>query len=146
MHKVLFAFLICVGFATAAPVRAAVFDLESAVHFDGEKYIRTELYFGLSRKNGPNVADEEFDRFVEEFVTPRFPNGLTVIDATGQWREDDSTVTKERSKVLVLIYAKKGRRDAGVKIEQIREEYKKRFAQDSVVRVDMSKSLEVSFE
>lgn len=110
-----------------------------------EKYIRTELYFGLSRKSGGEISETDFQAFIDEFVTPRFPDGLTIFDAQGQWREGDTTIAKERSKVLVLIYLKRDRRSADRKIDEIRSEYKKRFAQSSVLRVDTSKSLRVSF-
>ncbi len=110
-----------------------------------EKYVRTELYFGLNRKGSSEVSEEEFQRFIDDFVTPRFPDGLTILDARGQWRESDSTLTRERSKVLIVIYPRKHRRAAGAKIEEVRAEYKKRFAQSSVMRVDVGKSLKVSF-
>ena len=112
--------------------------------FEG-KYIRTELYFGLSRKGKPDVAETEFQTFIDVIVTPRFPDGLTIVEGRGQWRESDQTIAKERSKVLILIYPKRDKRLASRKIDEIREEYKKRFAQSSVLRVDMSKSLVVTF-
>ena len=109
------------------------------------KYVRTELYFGLSRKGGSNVSDREFQEFLNEFVTPRFPNGLTIIDARGQWRENDLTITKEPSKVLILVYPRKERRDAGRKIEENRAECKRRFSQQSVLRVDQTEGISVMF-
>jgi len=109
-----------------------------------ERYIRSELYFGLSRQDAPEVPDGEFQKFIDEFVTPRLPCGLTVIDAHGQWREGAS-VTKERSKVLIVVYLRRDRRAYSANIEEIRSEYKKRFAQSSVMRVDLGKSLDVSF-
>ena len=110
-----------------------------------EKWIRTELYLGLSRKGGTEVSEEAFQGFIDEIVTPRFPSGLTILEARGQWREEDSTVTKERSKVLVLIYPRSERRAANTKIEEIRTEYKKRFFQQSVLRVDMTEGIKVAF-
>ena len=111
-----------------------------------EKFVRTELYFGRDRTGGAEVSEEEFARFIDEIVTPKFPKGLTVIDAKGQWLADGSGLSKERSKVVIIVYPRKERREASAKIEEIRTQYKKRFAQDSVLRVDMSKSLDVSFE
>ena len=99
----------------------------------------------MSRKGGANVTDDEFQNFLNEFVTPRFPNGLTVIDVRGQWREDDSTITKEPGKVLILLYPRSGRREAGWKIEEIRAEYKRRFSQQSVMRVDQTAKISVMF-
>jgi hypothetical protein len=110
-----------------------------------EKYIRTELYLGLSRKGGPDVNEAEFRIFIDEFVTPRFPSGFTVFDARGQWRENDGTITKEGTKVLILIYRRNERRPANEKIEEIRNEYKKRFSQQSVLRSDITKGVRVDF-
>ena len=122
----------------------AVRDTVSSSAF-ADKYIRTELYFGLARKGRQDVTDSEFQSFVDEFVTPRFPDGLTIVEARGQWRENDLSITKERTKVLILLYPKREKQMASRKIDDIREEYKKRFAQSSVLRVDMSKSLVVTF-
>ena len=114
------------------------------VHF-AEKWIRTELYFGMSRKGGADISEAEFQGFVDEVVTPRFPSGLTILDARGQWREDDSTLAKERSKVLVLIYPRSERRSANTKIEEIRAAYKSRFTQQSVLRVDDTKGIKAAY-
>ena len=110
-----------------------------------EKYIRTELYFGLSRKGGHDISEEEFQEFIDEFVTPRFPSGLTILDGRGQWREEDSTITKEPGKVMILIYPRNERRSADKRIEEIRAGYKKRYSQESVLRLDMTKGVKVDF-
>ena len=110
-----------------------------------EKYVRTELYFGLGRKGGPDIGQAEFQAFIDEFVTPRFPKGLTVLDAQGQWLEDGGTTTKELAKVLVIFYHRNDRRATNLKIEEIRNEYKKRFSQQSVLRLDITKGIKVDF-
>ena len=119
--------------------------VQSATLAFAEKYIRTELYFGLSRKGGPDVTEKEFGDFVDDFVTPRFPGGLTILDAHGQWREDDAPITKERTKVLILIHQRNERHRSNTKIEEIRAEYKKRFSQQSVLRLDIRKGINVDF-
>ncbi|MGD0093313.1 MAG: DUF3574 domain-containing protein [Planctomycetota bacterium] len=99
-----------------------------------EERIRTELYFGLARPGG-QVSAEEWRDFLDSFVTPRFPEGLTVCDASGQWRGSKGVVEKESTKLLILIHEGKGAQEKG--IEEIRAEYKRRFQQESVLRVDM---------
>jgi len=69
-------------------------------------------------------------------VTPRFPGGLTVCDASGQWRGSKGTVEKESTKLLILIHEATGAQEKS--IEEIRAEYKRRFQQESVLRVDMA--------
>ena len=110
-----------------------------------EKFIRTELYFGRNIPNGGTVGESDWQKFVDEVVTPRFPDGLTVLDADGQWRGKDGLIAREESKVIVLLYPRKDRKATNAKIEEIRAEYKKRFAQESVMRIDITKSVEVSF-
>lgn len=99
-----------------------------------ESWSRTELYFGLSRSNGPAIGDAEFHGFVDREITPRFPDGLTVLSASGQWRGADGTIVKEGTRMLVLLH--QGTRDAGRKIDEIRNAYRAQFDQDSVLRVD----------
>ena len=50
----------------------------------GTSYMRTTLYFGLNRKAG-NISESQWKSFLRDEVTPRFPQGLTVWQAGGQW-------------------------------------------------------------
>ena len=110
-----------------------------------ENYYRTELYMGMSIPGGAMVSDEAWERFLAEVVTPQFPDGFTILGGRGQYREASGTIAREPSHVLVFLYKKSDRKAAGVKIEQIRSEYKKRFSQESVLRVDITRSVSVSF-
>lgn len=100
----------------------------------GELWARTELYFGLSRAGGPDITDEEFAAFVDTVVTPRFPDGLTLLSGDGQFRGVGGVVVKESSRVLILFYPWTGRRNRAV--DRIRELYKEAFEQQAVLRVD----------
>lgn len=95
---------------------------------------QTTLYFGLNRPSGPVITGEEWQRFVDNDVTPRFRDGLTVFDARGQWLGNDSKVAREPSKALMLIHSNDSASEKG--IEALRGIYKSRFAQESVMRVD----------
>lgn len=110
-----------------------------------ETFWRTELYFGRDKNDGTQVSDEEWGKFLDEIVTPKFPDGLTVLDGSGQYRLQNGTIVKEKSKVLVLLYTPKTRLVNNRKIEQIRNEYKKMFKQESVMRVDFRQTVRVSF-
>jgi hypothetical protein len=110
-----------------------------------EKFVLTELYFGRNKPGGGTVSDAEWQAFADEIVTPRFPEGLTILGAMGQWRGKDGSIAREESKVVVLLYSRKVRRAVNSKIEEIRSEYKKRFQQESVMRIDITKSVSVSF-
>lgn len=91
------------------------------------------------------VTDDDWESFLNDFVTPLFPDGFTVLGGRGQYREASGTIAKEPSHVLVFLYPRGERRAASIKIESIRAEYKKRFKQESVLRVDITKSVLVSF-
>ena len=101
---------------------------------NGELFWRTELFFGLSRSNGPDVTEEEFQHFVDTEVTPRFPDGLTLLTGRGQFKGSTGTIIQEGSKVLILLYPFNHKSNKA--IEQIRDAYKDTFQQESVLRVD----------
>jgi Protein of unknown function (DUF3574) len=100
----------------------------------GETFARTELFFGLSRRGGV-ISEEEFQVFVNEFVAPRFPDGLTLLAGAGQFRDASGTTISEGSKLLILLYPARTK-NANELIEAIRSEYKAKFEQESVLRAD----------
>jgi Protein of unknown function (DUF3574) len=104
-------------------------------HFIGERFVRTELFFGLAKSDG-EVTETEFRRFLHECVAPRFPDGFTVVAGFGHFRDDDRIPIEERSKVLILLYPDDARQESGKRIEEIREAYKEIFQQESVLRAD----------
>lgn len=95
---------------------------------------RLEMLFGTSRSHGAPVTDEEWARFLDTEVAPRFPAGLTVLRGPGQWRGNDGRLAKEQSNMLVIFHEPSALADA--EIEAIRAAYKQRFDQESVMRVD----------
>lgn len=100
----------------------------------GELMTQTTLYFGLNRPVGPVITATEWQTFVDQQVTPRFKNGLSVFDAKGQWLGNDGKLARENSKALMLIHALGSESEQN--IEALRSYYKQQFAQDSVMRVD----------
>ncbi len=94
---------------------------------------RLELLFGRGKPDGTSVTDAEWKSFLDAQVTPLFPDGLTVIDGYGQWR-DGNTVKSERS-IMLVIWHPVGFGDEA-KVESIRSAYKSAFQQQSVMRVD----------
>jgi Protein of unknown function (DUF3574) len=98
-------------------------------------FYRTELYFGSEKPDGSEVTEEELERFVDDEVTPRFPDGLTLLSGEGQFRDSSGEIVEEPSYVLILLYPPHDR-EASDEIEEIREDYKREFEQESVLRVD----------
>jgi hypothetical protein len=95
---------------------------------------RTELFFGLRKPNGTEVNNAEFQRFLDREVTPRFPDGFTVISGQGQFKDARGAILQERSKLLLLLHPIAATSDR--QIEQIRTAYTKTFQQQSVLRAD----------
>jgi len=98
-----------------------------------ERFVKTELYFGLSRPGGKVVSDAEWKQFLEENITPRFPQGLTVVDADGQWRNKAGKVIREKTKLVILVHP--ATRDSLAAVQGIIFEYKQKFQQEAVLRV-----------
>jgi hypothetical protein len=113
--------------------------------FEASPFIRTELYFGRNKPDGKEVSRKDFDEFLSGFVTERFPDGLTVLKGRGQFLNSKGDVERERSVVLILLYPTSARNEKSLKIEEIRDEYKRRFMQQSVLRVDDPLPVWVSF-
>lgn len=100
---------------------------------NSEAYVRDELYFGRSQPGGGEVTEEQWQKFVDTEVTPRFPDGLTVLDAYGQFLNSAGILAREDSKVLILLYVSTPERERS--IQEIIDAYKSRFQQESVLRV-----------
>ncbi|MGH7426805.1 MAG: DUF3574 domain-containing protein [Candidatus Methylomirabilaceae bacterium] len=101
-----------------------------------EPVVVERLYFGRTLADTVIVTDSAWTAFVTEVVTPRFPAGLTVYAAAGQWRAPDGRVQREPSFVLELVLPARTR-DTDAAIAAIVAEYKRRFRQESVLRVVM---------
>ncbi|MEJ8634298.1 DUF3574 domain-containing protein [Streptomyces sp. MS2.AVA.5] len=120
---------------TVTEVPAAATEVPAAAA--GSACVETRLFFGTERPDGgPDVTDEQFMAFVDRSVTPGFPDGLTVQDGRGQWRDANGTIEKERSYELTLLYPASQARARGPLIERIREAYRAAYGQESVARLD----------
>ena len=129
------------GLWVAAVLMIAVFALAACAPSsaerpcpDGsERYDEYRMFFGRNIGDAEGVSDEDWRAFLADTVTPRFPDGLSVFDAAGQWRDSEGSIVRERSK-MVLILAEPSL-DAVRRLYEISEEYKRRFSQESVLRV-----------
>ncbi|MFF1871738.1 DUF3574 domain-containing protein [Kitasatospora herbaricolor] len=104
-----------------------------------DAYTRTELFFGTERPDGgAAVTVQEFEAFLDAEVTSRFPEGLTVEEGRGQYRDRFGVIERERSYRVVLLYPRGAARSSDLKIEEIRRRYDAAFRQEAVGRVDDS--------
>ena len=107
-------------------------------------WVDTKLYFGLGPLDHPElgVNEAEWHDFLDREVTPRFPAGLSVLDAYGQWQGKSQPAPKRlRSKMLIIDYPDTAENRA--KVDAIRAAWKQKTGDQSVMRV--TEAVDVSF-
>jgi hypothetical protein len=90
------------------------------------------LYFGTATPDGV-VSAKQWADFLNEAVTPRFPQGFSSWQASGRWQSADGQLIRERSYVVAIDHRDELRSDAAVR--EIIALYKKQFQQEAVLRV-----------
>ena len=104
----------------------------SSCHDGEQAAVIDSLYFGTAKADG-EVTAGEWQRFLAEEITPRFPEGLTSWAAAGQWRDGSGRLWKEGSYVLSLVHPPSERSETAIR--EIVAIYKSRFQQEAVLRV-----------
>ncbi|MGR9037381.1 MAG: DUF3574 domain-containing protein [Gammaproteobacteria bacterium] len=94
--------------------------------------VQDTLYFGTVKPTGAILPDEWSD-FLSISVTPRFPEGLSVWEASGQWRSADGKIIREPAHILNLVHPDDGANEKA--ILDIVDIYKSRFQQEAVLRI-----------
>ena len=90
------------------------------------------LFFGRNIPGGGQVSDSAWAAFLAEAVTPRFPAGLTVWRAEGQWRDPRGAAVHEPVMVVEVLHPRGAPPDSI--FDGIASEYRRRFRQDAVLR------------
>lgn len=123
MRRVLMAAMILAPFvANAAP---------SCEGMPGEAQVTVQLFYGRAMKDGTQIDAAQWADYLGREVTPRFPAGLTVLEASGQWQQRATgKVIREKSTVVEIVTSPSA--ETWTKVAAVREAYKKRFAQESV--------------
>jgi len=99
------------------------------------------LYFGRNIADTAVVSDSAWGSFVRDVLTPRFPEGATVWDASGQWRAPNGALVREPSWVVELLHPATPESEA--RVQDVIDTYKRRFAQQAVLR--MVSSVQATF-
>ena len=97
-----------------------------------QRMIQAQLFFGRNVAGRSMVSDDEWRQFLYEEVTPRYPAGFSVADIDGQYRNAAGMIARERSKQLLIV----GPGGDEAKLAAIRDAYKRRFSQESVLLVE----------
>jgi hypothetical protein len=101
----------------------------------GDAMVETQLFLGMSKPKGGTVSGRDWEAFVAREVSPRFPEGFSVIDGAGFWRDGASQKTiSEKSKVVVRLHPASAEADQA--IGAIVDAYKTKFEQEAVLRID----------
>jgi hypothetical protein len=90
-----------------------------------------EMMFGRKIGDRIGVSEGDWGRFVDREITSRFPAGLTVFNAAGQWRDKVSNkIVREPSKIVQIVLP--GDDGEFARLNEIAAAYKTRFKQQSV--------------
>lgn len=93
--------------------------------------LESRLFFGDQITGGGTISAAQWQQFVDSEVTPRLPDGFTVLTTLGQWRGSDGTIHRETGHELVVVTAPAAA--TAEKLDAIRAAYRQRFMQESVL-------------
>lgn len=94
--------------------------------------LHAEVAFGRNIGDRLGVSDADFRRFAAEEITPRFPDGFTVLDGVGQWHDPArDRLVREKAKLVTLVFAEDPAKTAA--LTAIADAYKRRFSQQGVL-------------
>ncbi len=139
----------CSTTGAVAPATTASLQGDAARPAQAQGWVRSELYFGVGEESGPadrpqteKIGEAQWRAFLDREVTPRFPDGLTVFDAYGQWLfRGAKEPNRLGTKVLVILHEDTPQRRAD--IEAIRLAWKQATGHQSVLWAQQR--VEVSF-
>jgi hypothetical protein len=96
-----------------------------------ERMLVAELFFGRNIKGRAPLSEAEWSQFTADAITPNFPDGFTVFDGYGQWR-NPQTGQIARDPTKILLVAAKRSPDLAGRLTAVMDAYKQRFHQQSV--------------
>jgi hypothetical protein len=97
-----------------------------------QRMLVAELFFGRDKNGRRNVSDAGWSDFLASVVTPNFPDGLTVFDGYGQWRNPATGVIGHSPRVKIVLIAAPRTPDLAARLSAVIDAYKTRFHQQSV--------------
>jgi hypothetical protein len=95
-----------------------------------ERSAAVQMLFGRAVGAQGEVSEEEWRDFAAVAITPRFPDGLSVLDGSGQFRDRSGTIVRERAKIVLIVVPDAAA--AMARVDAIAAAYKERFRQESV--------------
>src|SRR4051812_23307762 len=87
-----------------------------------ERLATAQLYLGAKVEGAARISPTDLRRFVDQEITPRFPDGLTILDGGGQWVGPENRLLREAAKVVLIVLPAKG--DGEARVEGVRQAYR----------------------
>lgn len=115
-------------FATAACASlgaSSATKVETGAHLD-------RLTFGLSIHDTGMVSDAQWEEFIRDVVTPRFPQGFAWFRTEGVWQYATGKIVKEPGRIIELIHVPDSASEA--RVVEIARLFVKQFDQEAVGR------------
>ena len=97
----------------------------------GQEHVRTARLFLGRAGAGALVEATDLQRFIDQEVTPRFPDGVTVLDGGAQWTGTENLLAQQARKVVLIVLP--GRGDVRGRVAAVRAAYRSRFKADPAV-------------
>src|SRR5262245_43216723 len=134
-NRLLVAFLLLMASGACAPRAATVTPNELQAAANSAFWTRDELYFGLNIPSGGVVSDSAWTVFLEREITPRLPEGFTVFESMGYYRNQTTGKTEREPSRVLLVYYREDQPQQARALTELATLYKQRFNQQSVLRV-----------
>jgi hypothetical protein len=99
----------------------------------GQEHLRTAQLFSGRQTAGMAITPWDLQRFVDQEITPRFPDGVTVLDGGAQWQGNENILIRDAAKVVLIVLPARG--DPQNRVEAVRAAYRQRFNQETVLVV-----------
>jgi hypothetical protein len=119
------------GCASLRPAKVVASSVQDGCGLGEHSAQAFQLFFGRNIGKSPGVSEADFETFLETEISPRFPEGLSVIDTAGVWRGPDGVAVHELGKAVVIVLP--GKADDAERVSAVTAAYKARFSQDSVL-------------
>jgi hypothetical protein len=98
-------------------------------------WLKSELYFGARLAHGSLISPEAWEAFLAEVITPAFPDGLTVLEASGQMKDSSGTIRRQPTWVVVVLRPVSSLHDQ--RIRAVIGSFRSRFRGAELMRVDI---------
>jgi len=100
----------------------------------GQAHLRTvQLYVRRQSAGRPAPTEAAFRKFLAEEVSPRFPDGLTVMRGGRAWRASQDPLMRDAGRIVLIVVPDGA--EADQRLETLRTAYRTRFRQEPVVVV-----------